>query len=76
MKDKRCPKCGSVMVAGFVCDSTVSLWSEAKQPGLGFPQPAIPKNQQHKGSPMYPISTCRCSGCGYIEWYAMPLGKS
>ncbi len=75
MKAKICPKCGSVMVAGFVCDGTVSFWSEAKQPELDAPRPVVPKNQRQKGSPMHPISACRCSGCGYLEWYAMPLGK-
>lgn len=63
MEEKRCPKCGSVMVAGCVCDSPVGFWSETRQSALR-PQEA------GTGSPMYPIITYRCSGCGYLEWYA------
>lgn len=63
MDEKRCPKCGSVMVAGCVCDSAVGFWSETRQPALG-PQ------DERKGSPMYAIVTYRCSVCGFLEWYA------
>jgi len=72
MKEKRCPKCGGLMAAGFVSDNTVSFWSETKQLGPDFPLPAVPEIQQHERRPMHPISTYRCSGCGFIEWYALP----
>ena len=72
MKEKRCLKCGGVMVIGFVSDNTVSFWSETRQLSSVSKVSVGAKRQQHKGESMCPISTYRCSGCGYIEWYAMP----
>jgi ribosomal protein S27AE len=68
MKEKRCPKCAGLMVAGRVCDNTVGFWSETGQCVLDSPQPIAPKGEG-KGSPMHPIVTYRCGNCGYLEWY-------
>ncbi len=69
MKEKRCPKCGAMMVAGRVCDNAVGFWSEAGLSVSDSPQAIAPKGEG-RGSPMYPIVTYRCAGCGYLEWYA------
>jgi len=74
-KEKRCLKCGGLMVPGFVSDNTVSFWSEKSRLISVSKNSAASTKQQNKRESMYPIITYRCSGCGYIEWYAMPSLK-
>jgi len=71
-KDKRCSKCGGLMVPGFVSDNTVSFWSEKSRLISVSETSEGSTKQQNKKESMYPIITYRCSGCGYIEWYATP----
>lgn len=72
-----CPKCGSAMVRGFVCDRshmitfvsqwrmgtpTPNSWFESMFTGLGIKTP--------KSGETIPIGTFRCQTCGFLESYA------
>ena len=62
-----CPKCRSAMEAGFVLDQTYganaqSAWIE------GTPQPSFWSGL--KVGERLPVTTYRCTRCGYLESYA------
>ena len=74
MKDRErtCAKCGSAMEAGFVLDQThdavvrQSAWVD------GAPEPGFWTGLKLKGHQRLPVTTYRCSACGYLESYAPP----
>lgn len=64
-----CPKCGKEMQAGFVPDHSDAIvlerrWFEGKfeTRWLG--------TRLRSNKPSLPITTYRCSACGYLESYA------
>jgi rubredoxin len=65
-----CPKCSGRMATGFVLDSShpailVSRWV------AGLPQKSWLTGIKLPTEPL-PITTFRCSSCGYLESYANP----
>ena len=72
-REPTCAKCGSSMEAGFVLDhheghnsGTQSAWIE------GAPEPSFWTGVKLKGHQRLPVTTYRCSACGYLESYAPP----
>jgi hypothetical protein len=64
-----CPKCGRRMEPGYVLDVThgalaQSSWVE------GAPERSIWTGLKLKGHERLPVTTYRCTGCGYLESYA------
>ena len=64
--ESKCPKCGSIMLLGFIADygrgGSASYWLEAGT-----------KTNHWRGIPaekILDIVTYRCSGCGFLESYA------
>jgi predicted nucleic-acid-binding Zn-ribbon protein len=67
--NKTCPKCSGRMEEGFVLDRThganlQSTWV------AGFPTRSFWTGLKLRGLPTLPVTTFRCSGCGYLESYA------
>lgn len=63
-----CPKCDGDMVEGFVTDNTYgsmnpSSWAE------GTPKPSFWGGTKQPKTTL-PITTYRCTNCGYLEAYA------
>jgi hypothetical protein len=64
-----CPKCRAAMEPGFVLDQTYgalaqSAWIE------GRPQPSFWTGLKVKDAAKHPVTTYRCTKCGYLESYA------
>ena len=61
-----CPKCQGAMEQGFVADRVLTRWIEGalETSVLGWPK--------IRGKRKIPISTNRCTKCGYLELYARP----
>ena len=71
MKERvpECAKCGHMMEAGFVLDRAhggvaQSSWVE------GAPAPSMWTGLKLKGHQLVPVTTYRCTRCGYLESYA------
>lgn len=65
----RCPKCSGQMEEGFVLDRTYganlqTLWVE------GPPTTSFWTGVKMKGREQLPVTTFRCSKCGYLESFA------
>lgn len=74
MKSKSlpCPKCNQEMQEGFVLDRGDL---EVRHPALwvqGTPQKSLWMGTKIEGRDSFPISSYRCTGCGYLESYASP----
>ncbi|MEO8576251.1 MAG: hypothetical protein ABI556_06120 [Gemmatimonadales bacterium] len=66
-----CPKCSGPMEDGFVLDQTYgantqSAWIE------GPPVRSVWTGVKLKGKERVPVTTLRCSRCGFLESYAIP----
>lgn len=69
MNDGRCPKCRGEMVRGFVPDvmyggARVEQWYE------GLPQTSFWTGTKVERGAGIPIGVFRCTGCGYLEFFA------
>jgi hypothetical protein len=73
---RQCPKCNSAMEDGFLLDNArgshlQTLWIE------GEPESSIwTGGLKTKGRTTYPITTYRCTGCGYLESYTMGASET
>lgn len=68
-RELTCPKCGRAMEAGYVLDYThgamaQSSWVE------GAPERSFWTGLKIKGHEKLPVTTYRCTHCGYLESYA------
>ncbi|HEY8794173.1 MAG TPA: hypothetical protein VIM15_04435 [Gemmatimonadaceae bacterium] len=68
--DKSCPKCNRAMEVGFVADVGYGMILQSNWTA-GIPAPrrfigGIKWRQRDS----FPITTYRCSGCGFLESYA------
>jgi hypothetical protein len=64
-----CPKCSGRMEDGFLLDRshgalTQNTWVE------GAPAPSFWTGLKVKGLTQLPVTTQRCTSCGYLESYA------
>ncbi len=72
MQPPKCPKCAAEMEPGFVIDkgmpgsgsSSIPEWAD------GVPERSIWTAVKLRGHERHPVSTFRCSRCGYLESYA------
>lgn len=71
MKSPKCPKCSGVMERGFVVEysdagANSDIWAEGEPPQGSFfnPFPSV------RGRRVFPVTTHRCTVCGYLESYA------
>jgi predicted nucleic-acid-binding Zn-ribbon protein len=67
----KCPKCSGRMEEGFVLDRTYganlqATWVE------GSPTKSFWTGVQVRGRQRLPVTTFRCSSCGYLESFAAP----
>lgn len=67
----RCQKCDARMEPGYVLDQAYggmaqSAWVE------GAPERSFWTGLKLKGRQRLPVTTYRCSRCGYLESYASP----
>lgn len=70
-----CPKCRSAMDVGFIKDESygtthVTEWVE------GEPEKSVWTGTKTSGRQLMPVTTYRCTSCGYLESYARPAPKS
>jgi hypothetical protein len=64
-----CPKCSGRMEEGFVLDRTYGANLQASWVE-GRPAKSFWAGMKLKGLVNLPITTFRCSGCGYLESFA------
>lgn len=74
MDNPTCPRCNKRMEEGFTLDHTYganlqAAWVE------GQPRRSFWTGVKVTGKAQHPITTYRCSVCGYLESYA-PLGNT
>jgi hypothetical protein len=72
--DVNCAKCKKRMEEGFILDRGhgymyVTSWV------AGLPEKSFWVGLKIKGRTEIPISTFRCTGCGYLESYARPASS-
>jgi hypothetical protein len=65
-----CPKCNAAMEAGFILEEAegmgADLWVE------GAPEPSHWSGIKNwSARKKFQVTTYRCSGCGYLESYAL-----
>lgn len=66
-----CPKCGASMEAGFIIDKGERGGSvNAPEWAEGEPTPSFWTGLALRGRERHPVSTYRCTGCGYLESFA------
>ena len=70
MDHPRCPKCSAEMDEGFALDHTYganmqAAWVE------GRPRRSFWTGVKLAGAVQHPITMYRCTGCGYLESYAV-----
>ena len=66
-----CPKCSGQMEEGFVLDRTYG--SNAQASWIEGPATrSIWTGVKMKGREQLPVTTFRCSSCGYLESFAAP----
>jgi predicted nucleic-acid-binding Zn-ribbon protein len=65
-EERVCPKCRAEMEPGFVLEQTYGAmtWVE------GTPERSIWTGIKLKGRERIPVTTFRCTSCGYLESYA------
>ena len=64
-----CAKCGQLMEAGFVLDRAQGAVAQSSWVD-GTPTPSIWTGLKLKGHQLVPVTTYRCTKCGYLESYA------
>lgn len=72
MREKRveCPKCKKAMGTGFLIDRGESDRKHLVQWVEGIPQKSFWTGIATSKRLMLPVTTYRCTGCGYLESYA------
>ena len=72
MREKRveCPKCKKVMGTGFLVDRGESDRKHVVKWVEGIPQKSFWTGIATSKLLMLPVTTYRCTGCGYLESYA------
>ncbi len=71
MTQNDCPKCNGKMAEGFLLDLSASGPTQIKWVD-GAPTPSFWTGINLKGHELIPVSTHRCTRCGFLESYAMP----
>ena len=66
-----CPKCSGQMEEGFVLDRTYGANLQASWVE-GVPTTSFWTGVKTKGREQLPVTTFRCSSCGYLESFAAP----
>jgi hypothetical protein len=66
-----CPKCSSSMDEGFVVDHTHGGALQSSWVG-GPPRKSFWTGLKLSGTAKYPVTTYRCTHCGYLESFALP----
>ena len=69
ISNKTCPKCSGRMEEGFVLDRTYGANLQSTWVG-GRPAKSFWTGFKLRGQVTLPVTTFRCSGCGYLESYA------
>ncbi len=71
MQTHTCPKCQHSMEPGFVLDTAYGdSYFASPEWADGTPDVSFWTGVRMKGRERHPITTYRCSGCGYLEAYA------
>jgi len=66
-----CPKCGGAMEAGFILDKGIPTGSVSSSEWVdGTPEPSIWTGLKLRGRERHPVTTYRCTACGFLESYA------
>jgi len=72
MPSLSCPKCAAAMEPGFIVDKGVPGGSvSAPEWAEGAPEPSIWTGLKMRGHERHGVTTFRCTGCGYLESYAV-----
>jgi hypothetical protein len=69
-----CPKCSGHMEPGFILDRAPGAGAKLQAKWVeGPPTPSFWAGRvKLEGREPVPITTFRCSGCGYLESFAIP----
>ena len=71
MPATKCPKCAAEMEPGFVLDKSYSeqYFSEPEW-AEGVPEHSLWTGLKLRGRERLPVTTYKCTGCGFLESYA------
>jgi len=72
---RECPKCNAPMETGFLIESNAGTNIQTKWIE-GEPEASIWVGLKTKGRAIYPITTYRCTGCGYLESYTLGASET
>ena len=77
MEAKSCPKCSAEMKKGFfyVRNSEHPIFHNYVVWVEGEKSKITTFMGTNAGAPQYPVTPWKCSGCGYIEYYADAVEK-
>jgi hypothetical protein len=64
-----CPKCRAAMEPGLVLDQTYGAMTQSAWIA-GAPEPSFWTGLKVSGKAQLPVTTYRCTGCGFLEAYA------
>ncbi len=70
-RSHRCAKCENVMEAGYVLDQTYGAMTQSQWID-GAPEQGFWTGLKVRGHQRLPVTTYRCTKCGYLESYAPP----
>lgn len=71
MKEPKCPKCGQEMEDGFTVDQAHGGAVAEPRWAEGEPAYSFWTGVKLKGRTQYRVRTYRCTGCGFLESYAV-----
>ena len=67
-----CPKCAAAMAPGFIIDKGDNGSVSAPEWAEGKPERSFWTGVKLRGRERHPVTTFRCTACGYLESYAGP----
>lgn len=68
---KECVRCGGVMEQGFLMDRGTHSVARVAQWVEGEPEMGFWFGLNTKGREAYPVTSRRCTRCGWLEMYAL-----
>ena len=69
MRTSTCPKCDGRMEPGYILDRSSSVLRQSRWVE-GEPAPSFWTHLSVQGHPQLPVTTLRCTRCGFLESWA------
>ena len=71
-----CVRCGGAMEQGFLMDRRHHRIAEVAKWVEGEPEKSFWLGVQTKGREVFPVTSRRCTRCGWLEMYALPAHQA